>query len=318
MDITADAVLVVGQTARDLVLRVDELPEHGARAAARERLESFGGKGANQAVALARLGLASRLLSVVGDDVAAAMVLQAVRDEGVDVEAVVRRSGRRTGLVVEIVDGEGGRFVEDLHDECGLTPGEVGATPAFDGVGTVLVQLAVPAATALAAARRARSVDARVVLDGAPADATYTADLLASADAVRADAEEADVLVGRGIEGADDAVAAARELLEAGPGLVVLAAGSSGNAVAWRDADGTPRSELLALPEVSVVDTTGAGDAFAAALTAALVRRRAPFDAARAGVDAAAATVGHLGGRPRLDPGVLDVGAGPRRSSTPG
>jgi len=88
---------VVGQLARDLVLSVDEVPGAGSSAAARGRLEQLGGKGANQAVGLAQLGVRPGLVAVAGDDVIGDQVLSRAGRDGIDVTAVIRRPGTLSG-----------------------------------------------------------------------------------------------------------------------------------------------------------------------------------------------------------------------------
>jgi ribokinase len=289
-------VVVLGQIARDLALRVDAVPAPGGSAAVRERREVLGGKGANQAVALAQLGLRPELVGVVGDDDVASQVLaQAVRD-GIGTSRVVRRPGARTGLVVDVVDAGGEwRYLEDLPGEVLLTPADVAAAEDLvAGARAVLLQLQQPADALLPAARAARGT---VVLDGAPPpDPAATGDLLGAADVLRADAKEAAAWAGREVDDPAAALAAARDLLARGPRLVVLGAGSAGNAAAWPGGD-----VVVPLGDAEVVDTTGGGDAFTAALVAALLD--APDDpaaAVRRGADAAGRTVTHLGGRPAL------------------
>jgi ribokinase len=119
-------VVVVGQIARDLVLRVDEVPGSGGTAAVRERREMLGGKGANQAVGLAQLKVAPALVAVLGDDDTATALLDQARRDGVDTTHIVRRSGARTGLIVDIVT-DGWRYLEDLPDEMDLTEADVAA-----------------------------------------------------------------------------------------------------------------------------------------------------------------------------------------------
>ncbi len=94
--------------------------------------------------------------------------------------------------------------------------------------------------------------------------------------------------------------------MEAGLRVVVLAAANAGNLLVWRTDDGGIEDELIPLTDETVVDTTGAGDALVAALTAALLRGDAPPTAARLGVLAAGDTVTHRGGRPTLIPDLLD------------
>lgn len=143
----------------------------------------------------------------------------------------------------------------------------------------------------------ARIATGRVVLDGAPPEQDRAV-LTAAADVLRADAHEAQLWAGRPLRDAADALAAARELLRAGPRLVVLGAGAEGNVAAWPDGE-------LALPfgDDPVVDTTGAGDAFTAALVAGIDLD--PEESVRRGAAAAALTVGHLGGRPSLHADVV-------------
>ncbi|MCP2164077.1 ribokinase [Goodfellowiella coeruleoviolacea] len=290
-------MLVVGQVARDLVLLVDEVPEAGTGAAVRSRQEVLGGKGANTAVALSQLGVSAGLLGVVGSDEVAERLLAQARADGVDVSAVVRRADTGTGLIVNVLDRHARwRYLEHLPAPVLLTEADVLAEAArLARAGAVVVQLQQPSAAALAAARCARRGRARVVLDGAPTDARDAGALLAEADVVRADPREAELFTGVRVDGVDAAVRAGRELLGRGPRLVALGVEGEGNVFVWG-------RETLFLPLLSteVVDTTGAGDAFTAGLTAALVRGARPAEAARLAVASAGLTVARAGGRPCL------------------
>src|SRR4051812_16099424 len=146
---------VVGQLARDLVLTVDRLPEAGSAGAATGRREQLGGKGANQAVALAQLGVRPSLVAVAGDDVISDVLLDQARRDGIDVRAVVRRPGTLTGLIVELLDAEAHwRYVQHLPQPVLLTEGDVtAARSVIAGAAAVIVQLQQPAAAARLAAR---------------------------------------------------------------------------------------------------------------------------------------------------------------------
>jgi ribokinase len=152
----------------------------------------------------------------------------------------------------------------------------------------------------MAAARSAHTVGNLVVLDGAPADGDAVDGLLACGDVVRADARETELLAGRPVPDAAAGLRVGRLLLDNGPRLVALSVGDAGNVFVWPDGD-----IVVPLAEVDVVDTTGAGDAFTAALTLALLRGAEPAEAAHAATVAAAATVGHVGGRPCLTPEIV-------------
>jgi ribokinase len=290
-------VVVFGQLARDLVLVIDDVPGAGQSAPVRQRLEILGGKGANQAVALAQLGTPSALVAVAGDDAVGSGLLRQAKDDGIDVSATVRRARTRTGLIVDVIDGTGRwRYLEQLPPPVLLTPDDVlGAVPLLADAQWASIQLQQPPEAVLTAARAARLAGCTVVLDGAPEGGQHRDELLANAAVVRADARETRLLAGTAIEDLDDARRAAAEIMRHGPHVVALAVGDAGNYFAWRGGD-----VLLPLSPVPLVDTTGAGDALTAALIAGLRAGYAPERVARLAVAAAAATVGHPGGRPRL------------------
>lgn len=294
-------VVVVGQLARDLVLRVDGLPDVGSAAQVTGRREMLGGKGANCAVAVAQLGAPSGLIAVAGDDPVADDVLDQARASGVDCSAVVRRPGTSTGLIVECLEAGGRwRYLEDLPEPVLVGPGDVTRADGLRSADTVVLQAQQPSETLLDAARTASGSGATTVLDGAPGCA-HRDELLALVDVLRADPAEAGLLVGDQPDDAPSALAAARELRRRGPRLVVLGAEGAGNVAVW---DGGERTEPLA--DVDVVDTTGGGDAMTAALAVALRAGHGPARALRAGAAAAADTVGHPGGRPSLTSALLD------------
>ncbi|MFY1594173.1 PfkB family carbohydrate kinase [Micromonospora sp. WMMD737] len=292
-------VMVVGQVARDLVLRVDEVPEAGGTAPVRRRRELLGGKGANQAVGLAQLGAAVGLLGVVGDDEVGERLLALARADGIDVQWVRRRPGTPTALIVDVVDADADwRYLEDVAEATLLTCDDVaGAASALRAARAVLVQLQQPARAALAAARTAREAGRLVVLDGAPTDAADADALLALADVLRADAQEVELITGHAPRDVEAGLAAGRELLRRGPSLLAVEVAGKGNAFVWPDGE-----LFVPLSETPTVDDTGAGDAFVAALTLGVLRGEPRERVARHAVAAAGATVGHPGGRPALTP----------------
>jgi ribokinase len=286
-------VVVVGQVGRELV-----------RAGGEQR-EMLGGTGANQAVALAQLGVPVALIGVVGDDVPGREVLAQATLDGVDIAGVVVRPGSRTTLLAE-----------GLPDDELLTAADVIAVgDQIASCQALVLQLGQPGDTVRAALERV-SDTAVVVTDGAPSDEQTREAALRRADVVRADTAEAGPLVGRELGGIDDARDAAAELLTAGARLVALAVGSPGDLVAWRagPALGVVAEDLVADPrwadgEIVVpllgedpVDPMGAGDAFVAALTAALLGGSGPEDAAWVAAAAASLAVAQPGGRLQLRP----------------
>ncbi|WP_233157311.1 MULTISPECIES: PfkB family carbohydrate kinase [Amycolatopsis] len=292
-------VVVVGQIARDLVLRVADAPAAGESAAVRSRDEVLGGKGANQAVGVAQLGVPVALLSVVGDDRAGHDLLTHAAADRIDVSHCVVREHARSALIVNVVDDHGQwRYLEDVPEDVLVAEHDVlAAAGLLRDAPSVILQLQQPARTAMTAARLARESGARVVLDGVPADR----DLLACADILRADAREAEILTGRPVADVAEGVKAGVMLLAHGLDLAVLEVAGHGNVFVSRAG-----YEFHPHGDAHVVDTTGAGDALVATLTCALARGQDLRTAARAAVAAAASTTEHAGGRPRLNPGILE------------
>ncbi|WP_432491179.1 PfkB family carbohydrate kinase [Kineococcus gypseus] len=300
--IVEGVVAVVGQVGRDLVLAVDDVPGPGGSVEVRERREVLGGKGANQAVAAAQLGTSAALVGVVGDDPAGEQVLEQARRDGIDVRCVVRRPGATTALLVDVVSGGRRRLLEHVPQEVLLTVQDVeAATGLLRRAAAVLVQLQQPAGAVSAALRTARGAGRFVVVDGASQDPALREEVLACATVLRADAHEAELFLGRELHGPEEVLAAASELVARGPRLVVLEAGAAGNAAAWRGG-----GELVPLTDVDVVDPTGGGDSFTAALTVALLRGEEVERAVRWATAASGSTVRRAGGRPALSADELD------------
>ncbi|GAA2251859.1 ribokinase [Kitasatospora cystarginea] len=274
-----DHVLVIGSLNMDLTVRVPRLPTPGETVSGQDAVRGAGGKGANQAVAAARLGGRVRLVGLLGDDEFGAALRAGLRTEGVDDTAVGTLPGTATGLALIVVQ-------EDGENSITLAPGAnrhldqaalvrlTGGDPArlVTGTDVLLLQLEVPVATALAAARAARTAKVRTVLNAAPMPPfdDQLRQLLAHTDVLVLNRTEAtDLLTAAGLiatappTGAWPRLAAA--LRQLGPDLVVITLGADGAVAATADGH-------LSHPgyPVDVVDTVGAGDAFSAALTLAL------------------------------------------------
>ncbi|MBO0866514.1 MAG: bifunctional hydroxymethylpyrimidine kinase/phosphomethylpyrimidine kinase [Mycobacterium sp.] len=288
------SVVVIGQIGRDLVLRSSGLPTRGGSTDVVERREVLGGKGANQAVGLAQLGVPVALIGVVGDDPPGASVLRQASEDGIDTTGVAQRG--LTALLVDLVDEPGSRrLFEDIPSSSLVVVEDLDrAAAVLDAADTVSLQLQQPPDTVLTAARRARQRGARVVADGAP-DESIRDELMRLVDVIRADAKEAELLAGEPVASVPAATAVADRLLGSGPELVAMAIPDAGNLLVWHDG-----SRLFPLSEVPVLDPTGAGDAFVAGLIAGLRRGAHPERAGELAVAAASATVQRLGGRPDL------------------
>jgi ribokinase len=289
-------VIVIGQAARDVVLRTDGIPESGGSTRLLEYRTVLGGKGANQAVGLAQLGVPVALVAVLGSDRAGDEGVTQLREDGVEPRAVARRG--TTAVLLDLVDQPGSRrLFEQIPSSALLSEADVAAardvleTPGLD---TVSLQLQQPAEALLAGARWGRDAGALVVADGAPPPEARRA-LLKLVQVLRVDATEAGMLAGEPVESVAQADGLGRQLLGEGPELVAIAVPGVGDLLVWPDG-----SHLLEFGDNRVVDRTGAGDAFVAGLIAGMRHGDEPVAAGRLAAAAASSTVQRLGGRPDL------------------
>jgi ribokinase len=286
-------VVVVGSINEDVVLLVARAPRPGETVSAEATSRRAGGKGANQAVAAARAGAQVRMIGRVGDDPAGARMLDDLRSASVDVDAVSSVGGTSTGTayITVTTDGEN-TIVLERGANAHFSPDDVAAHgAALDGAAVMLSQLEVPVDTVTAAVRRARRAGVRPVVTLAPAR-DVPAELLEGLDPLLVNEHEAGRLLACDDVAADPA-AAARRLLELGPRSAVVTLGADGAVLA--DRDGV--YHIAARPVDEVVDTTGAGDAFAGALACALAQGASLADAVQAGMAAGAEAVGREGAR---------------------
>ncbi|MFC8344558.1 ribokinase [Streptomyces sp. NPDC057280] len=252
-------LLVVGSANADLVIGVERRPAAGETVLGSDLAVHPGGKGANQAVAAARLGARTALLARVGDDGHGRLLLDSLRSAGVDSVGVLV-GGAPTGVALITVDPSGDNSIVVSPGANGrLTPEDVRAAGSlFHAARVVSAQLEIPLETVVAVAA-SLAPDSRFVLNPSP-PRPLPAVLLAACDPLIVNEHEAKVILGDSAIG-DDPEDWARVLLAKGPRSVVVTLGAEGALVASRD--GISR---VASVKVDAVDTTGAGDAFTAAL----------------------------------------------------
>ena len=295
-------VLSLGSINADVQVRADALPSGPGTLLAQDLLRTSGGKGANVAVVARRLGADARLLGSVGDDDLAEVALGPPRREGVDI-AGVRHVPGPTGTSAIVVGPSGDKLIVlALNANDAPAPDPTWAERAVAGApagSALVVDLEVDPALAVAAARAARDAGVPVVVDPAPAD-RLTPELRACADHVVPDHREAATLTGLDTTTTDGARRAAEALRRTGGGVVHVKLASGGCVVA--DEGG---SHVVGPPPgLAVVDTTGAGDAFAGTLGWALSLGVGHREAAALAVAASACAVGTYGSQesyPSLD-----------------
>ncbi len=290
-------VFVLGSINQDFVLKVGRRPEPGETVTNAELSTGSGGKGANQAAAAARLGASVTFLGRVGDDEFGEPLVRALAEKDIDTSLVEPVADRSTGAAFITVtpDGENAITVAPGANRS-LTPEDVdAASEAIRGAGVVVAQMEIPPETVLRAVEVADAAGVRALVNLAP-PLEVPGELLERLDPLVVNEHEAAFLLGGAVEGAEGARAAAPKLLSIGPRSAVITLGKEG--AVFSDGDSTGH---LPAPEVDVVDTTGAGDAFVGALATRLARGESLSEAVAYAVRAGAAAVtkeGAQGGLP--------------------
>jgi len=269
-------IVVVGSINMDLVARVRALPRAGQTVHGSDFRLIPGGKGANQAVAAARLGARCAMVGRVGDDEFAPRLRDGLARHGVAVDLVPQTADCPSGVALIAVEDSGENAITIIAGANGrLSPDDVAAAHhAIAHADAVLLQLEVPLETVAAALEAAARHRVPVVLDPAPAPERMPEALL-RADVLCPNQSEAEAITGMRVADPDDADRAAAWLVDRGTRLAVITLGRQG-ALA-RDHAGW--CEHVPAPPVDAVDATAAGDAFAAAGAVALAERRRLRDA---------------------------------------
>jgi ribokinase len=286
-----DAV-VVGAANRDWFFSLERLPAPGETVRGRH-YEADGGKGANQAAQLALLGVSTAFVGRVGDDASGTVLVDGLREAGVDTRFLGRTNGTKTGTGCIWVTGvEDKRIVVSPGANASLTAEDVdAAASAIEESALVLVQLEVPIEAVRRAVELACLSQSLVVVNAAPASGEVL-ELLAHTDVLIVNRSECAILSSRAVDTAQAVDEAARGLCSRGPSTTIVTLGIEGALVASRD-----KSSAIVPVATETVDPTGAGDAFCGGVAAALLRGRSPVDAARVGVLAGALCAARQGAR---------------------
>ncbi|KJZ53898.1 ribokinase [Pseudomonas marginalis] len=295
-------VVVVGSLNMDLVTRASRLPRAGETLIGQTFSTVPGGKGANQAVASARLGADVSMIGCVGTDAYGTQLRDALQVEGIDCQAVSTVDGS-SGVALIVVDDSSQNAIVIVAGSNGeLTPASLQAFDAVLQAADVIVcQLEVPMNTVGYALKRGRELGKTVILNPAPASAPLPAEWYASIDYLIPNESEATALSGVTVDSIDSAKAAATHLIQAGAGKVIITLGAQGALFT----DGQGFEHLLA-PKVKAVDTTAAGDTFVGGFAAALANGKSEAEAIRFGQVAAALSVTRAGAQPSI-PTLHDV-----------
>ena len=270
-------ITVVGSANMDLTVRTGRLPGPGETVFGTSLDRGFGGKGANQAVAAARLGADVAFIGRVGNDEFG----QAIRDqlvrEGIQVSCLLDDPTRPTGTAVILVDEAGENAIVGVPGaNLGLTPEDVrAAAPLIASSAFVLAPCEIMIETVTEAFRIAHEAGCRCVFNPAPAR-PLPSELLGTLDVIVPNESELRTLTGRRTETLEDVAAAADVLRNLGPRIVIVTLGGMGVLIVGPEGP-------MHVPGVAVaaVDTTGAGDCFCGALVTFLAEGLSMVEATR-------------------------------------
>ncbi|MBV9290171.1 MAG: ribokinase [Hyphomicrobiales bacterium] len=250
---------VVGSTNVDLVTYLERMPAWGETIATPRFEMNMGGKGANQAVAAAKLGAEVVMVAKVGEDMLGEAALRNFEDAGVSKRHVECARGQSTGTATILVNASGDNCILIVAGANGdLSPADVEkAADDLKSCDLILLQLEVPLETVYAAIRFGKRHGVKTVLNPAPALAALAADALREATFLMPNETELAILTGMPVESEDEVAAAAKSLIARGSETVVVTLGARGSLIATREG-----MKRIAPVKVAPVDSTGAGDAF--------------------------------------------------------
>ncbi len=261
------SVIVLGSINIDIVAKVNRLPMAGETVHGSDFFTTAGGKGANQAVAAARLGVETYLVGRVGSDRLGQELLTSLRDFSVQTEYAIVDDRAPSGTAVIMVDRHGENqiaIVAGANGNVGETDVE-NMSKLLPQAKALLMQLEIPLSTVELATAIARKQKVPIVLDPAPARQDIPAQLYASIDIITPNETEASQLLGMSVHNPETARCAAIALREKGVGTAIVKLGSQGVVCATA----TETFFIPAFP-VKAIDTVAAGDAFNGALAAAI------------------------------------------------
>ena len=295
-------IVVVGSINIDMVFRLPRLPVTGETVSGASFVAHPGGKGANQAVAAARLEVPTVMIGCVGDDSWGQLLLSGLQGEGIDCAHVAQAPGSSGCAGIMVAAGGDNIIAVATGANALLSPGRVeGAGDAIAQSKALMIQLEIPLETVMTALKLAKEAEVITILDPAPAKA-LAPELLALVDYLTPNALEASCLTGIDVHCWNTAAQAARKLRNQGANTVIVTMGKLGAFFSG------PAGEVrIAAPPVAAVDATAAGDAFNGALAAALVQGIQPDIAADIAAAAGALAVVKAGAQPSL-PTLAELG----------
>lgn len=294
------SIVIVGSSNTDMVVKADHLPAPGETILGGTFFMTQGGKGANQAVAAARLNGQVTFIAKVGTDVFGRLSVQLYKEDGINTSYITTDENSPSGVALITVDEHGENCIAVAPGANGtLSVDDISKAQAvFEKASIILMQLEIPLETVEYVAKLAEQSNVKLVLNPAPAR-TLSDELLSKVSIITPNTKEAEMLTGIKITDIDSAEEAAKTLAGKGIETVIITMGGNGALIFHNNT-----YEVVPASKVKAVDTTAAGDVFNGALVVAISEGKDMIEAVRFANAAAAISVTRLGAQasaPRRD-----------------
>jgi ribokinase len=285
------SIVVIGSTNTDMVIKADQLPLPGETVLGGSFFMNPGGKGANQAVAAARLGGNVNFITKIGIDIFGKQCIQIFKDEGLITDYIITSTTHASGVALITIDKYGENCIAVASGaNAALTPEDLAdAKKEIENASIILMQLEIPVKTVDFIATTVNSKNTKIILNPAPAT-QLAASLLKNIYIISPNEKEAEMLSGISISDKESVIKAAAIIKEKGPQTVIITLGEKGVYILSPE-----YNEFIAAPKVIAEDTTAAGDVFNGALAVALSEKKNLKDAVHFACHAASLAVTKLG-----------------------
>lgn len=285
-------ILVVGSLNMDCMIEADHMPKPGETVLGKSVTLIPGGKGANQAYGVGKLGGKVGMIGAVGNDAYGRRLKENLERVGVDTSSVEVINGGTTGQAFITVDDEGENSIVVIQG----TNREVTREKIYKNVSRIqesdiaIMQLEIPVDTVQYVKELANQMGKLVIIDPAPAQAGLPDSFWKGVDFIKPNESELEILTGESMKTAEDIRRGARKMLEKGVQGVIVTLGEEGCLLVTKE-----REIFFETSKVRALDTTAAGDSFTAAFAVALSEGKDCTDAIRFGQKASAVTVTRKG-----------------------
>ncbi len=290
-------IVVIGSLNMDVVVETPAMPQKGETISGKSISYLPGGKGANQAAAIGKLGGQVVMIGAVGADASGQALTKSLTEAGVDSSGIEVLPGLPTGQAFITVDENGDNSIIIIAGTNGQVSIEMVEQhrKQIEEADIILMQLEIPIDTVCHVKNMAKQLGKQVIIDPAPAVSELPKDFWKGVDYIKPNETEIEILTGRKCSTQEEVLLAARSLIDEGVSNVIVSLGSKGCLLVTDQTE-----ELFPSMKVNAVDTTAAGDCFIGAFTEALSEERSVQEAIAFAQRAAAYSVMHKGAQASL------------------